>query len=104
MSELEKIVNDHFLRKYHIPLSEMEITDVPGYWQDREAKMHPHHPLHLCIGCSGPFKGTYTYFDFGRKNGRFSSRYETWKKIKTENENAGDRLQRVTVQSRRRGL
>lgn len=82
MTELEKTVNEYMLRHYRLPLSEMEITEVPGYWQDKTARVHKNHPLHRCVGCSGAFKATYTYFDSGRKNGRFSSKYETWRKIK----------------------
>ena len=69
--------------KYGKHLNDLEISDVPGYWIDKEATMHPGHPLHTFIGCSGPFKASYTYTDCIRdRNGRFASRTRTWKLIK----------------------
>lgn len=68
--------------KYGIGLDAMEIADTPGYWQDKEPRVHPGHPLHGCIGCSGPFKATYTYFDTSRENGRFVSPTRSWRIIR----------------------
>jgi hypothetical protein len=52
----------HMRMKYRVEMQDIEITDTPGYWRDREPKMHPGHPLHGCIGCDGPFRATYSYF------------------------------------------
>jgi hypothetical protein len=63
-------------------LDAMDTTDTPGYWQDKEPRMHHGHPLHGCLGCSGPFKATYTYFDTRRENGRFASPTRSWRVIR----------------------
>ena len=68
--------------KYGIGLDQMDITSTPGYWQDKEPKMHLGHPLHVCALCFGPFKATYTYFDPRRENGRFVSRTRSWAAIR----------------------
>lgn len=74
---------DSWMRfKYGIGLDQMEIAHTPGYWQDKEPRIHPGHPLHRCIGCSGPFKATYKYFDTGRENGRFVSPTRSWRIIR----------------------
>jgi hypothetical protein len=62
MDEIEK-VRDYMKYKYQVDLADLEISDVPGYWRDKVPKMHPRHPIHQLIGCRGPFKATYTYFD-----------------------------------------
>lgn len=72
----------HMRMKYRVEMDEIEITDTPGYWQDKEEKMHPGHPLHGCIGCNGPFRATYTYFDSSRINGRFASPTRTWAELR----------------------
>jgi len=78
---LERVAN-YFDLYYGVSLESLEITNTPGYWRDRVAKIHPHHPLHGCLGCSGPFKATYRYYDpLQDSNGRFQSRYKTWKII-----------------------
>jgi hypothetical protein len=72
-------------------MSELEISEVPGYWRDKEAKIHKGHPLHGCIGCMKPFKATYVYFDKNRdEKGRFASPYRTWKTIKECMQNGGN--------------
>jgi len=82
IKKLESHVRYWFKIKYNVNYDDLDISDVPGYWRDKEAKIHPGHPLHSCIGCSGAFKATYTYFDQGRaSNGRFSSPTETWRSI-----------------------
>ena len=48
-------VRSHMLMYYNVDLDDLEITHVPGYWQDKEPKMHPGHPLHGCLFCEGPF-------------------------------------------------
>jgi hypothetical protein len=82
MEEIE-IVRQHMKTYYRVNLDDLEISDVPGYWRDRTPKMHKGHPLHNCLGCSGPFRATYTYFDNIRDyiTGRFVSPYRTWRKI-----------------------
>ena len=82
LQRLVRLVDSHMRMKYRKGLDEMEITETPGYWRDREAKMHPGHPLHGCIGCDGAFKATYTYFDRGRERGRFASPNRTWRILK----------------------
>jgi len=78
-----KRVDEWMYIKYGKHLKDLDISDVPGYWRDKEATMHPGHPLHTFIGCSGPFKASYTYTDSIRdRNGRFASRTSTWKLIK----------------------
>lgn len=64
--------------RYGVSMDDLELSDVPGYWRDREPKMHPGHPLHGCLGCRGPFRATYTYFDEPRINGRFASPTRAW--------------------------
>jgi hypothetical protein len=61
----------------------MDITETPGYWQDKEPRVHVGHPLHACIGCDGPFKSSYTFFDNQRQNGRFASPTRSWTAIRT---------------------
>jgi hypothetical protein len=75
------LVDSHMRMHYGRGLEEMEISNVPGYWRDQKPQMHLGHPLHGCIGCSGPFCATYTYFDQPRHNGRFASRTQTWAMI-----------------------
>lgn len=77
--KIRKSVDDWMRRRYGIGLDQMRITDTPGYWQDKRPKVHPSHPLHSCLGCQGPFKATYTYFDSRRENGRFVSPTRSWK-------------------------
>jgi hypothetical protein len=75
---LAERVDAHMRTHYRVPLAAMEMTDTPGYWRDKEPRMHPGHPLHSCLGCDGPFSATYTYFDPPRIGGRFASRTRTW--------------------------
>ncbi len=75
---LAQRVDEHMRLRYRVALSNMEQTDVPGYWRDKEPKMHPGHPLHACLFCDGQFRATYTYFDPPRIGGRFASRTRTW--------------------------
>jgi len=73
-------VRSHMRTYYNVDLDDLEFTDVPGYWQDKEPKMHPGHPLHECVFCDGPFRASYRYFDPIRDpKGRFSSPYRTWR-------------------------
>jgi hypothetical protein len=81
LDEIRQRVDAHMRRQYHIGLDEMEITDTPGYWQDREPKMHPGHPLHDTVGNQGPFQATYTYHDSPRLNGRYASNTRSWRAI-----------------------
>lgn len=84
--EAKKRVEEHFQIYYRRSIDDLDITDVPGYWEEKEAQMHRGHPLHNCIGNEGPFKATYTYFDRGRNDkGRFSSPYKTWRLLKGKN-------------------
>lgn len=71
---------DRYMRSYYgVGLDAMEISDVPGYWRDKEPHYHPGHPLHGCLFCEEPFRATYTYLDSGRlRNGQFVSPYRTW--------------------------
>jgi hypothetical protein len=71
----------HFATYYRVSMEDVEITETPGYWRDREAKMHPGHPLHGCLGNEGPFKATYRYLDQPRVNGRFASPTRTWREL-----------------------
>lgn len=75
-------VDSFFQMKYGVSLLDLDICDTPGYWQDKTAKHHPGHPLHSCLFCSGKFRATYTYHDSNRENGRWASRYRTWRIIK----------------------
>jgi len=73
-------VRSHMRIYHNVELDDLEITDVPGYWQDKEPQMHPGHPLHRCLFCDGPFRATYRYLDPTRDSkGRFSSPYRTWR-------------------------
>jgi hypothetical protein len=82
MTPFEK-VSQHMKLYYNKSMSELEISEVPGYWRDLEPKKHNNHPLHGCIGCESPFNATYVYHDKNRdENGRFASPYRTWKTIK----------------------
>lgn len=85
MSTNEALVAQHMWTAYRKDIADLEITDTPGYWSDREPQMHPGHPLHGFLGCSGPFKATYTYFDPPRHNGRFASRTRTWAALRARN-------------------
>lgn len=82
LSSLTARVAAHMRLKYGVDLSDLEISDVPGYWRAREAKVHPGHPLHGCLGCAGPFRATYTFFDPPRTRGRFASRTRTWSALR----------------------
>ena len=65
---------------YGKSLDELEISDTPGYWQDKQARVHPGHPLHGCLGCDGPFKATYPFTDASRDplTGRWLSPVRSW--------------------------
>ena len=78
--EIER-VREHMKRKYRVDLDDLELSDVPGYWKDKEPKMHKGHPLHSCLGCDGPLRATYTYHDHPRDHatGKFASPYRTWR-------------------------
>lgn len=76
--ELARRVDAHMRLRYQVSLDDLQQTDTPGYWQDKEPKTHHGHPLHSCLGCDGPFRATYTYFDPPRTGGRFSSTTRTW--------------------------
>lgn len=76
----------HMQTYYRTSLSDLEISDVPGYWRDKEPKMHPGHPLHSCLFCDGPFKASYRYLDPAYVRGRFSSPYKSWRIIKKASE------------------
>lgn len=60
-------VDRHMRLHYGKGLDEMEITDVPGYWQDREGK---------------EYRSTYQYLDGRLPSGRFASPYRTWRVLK----------------------
>jgi hypothetical protein len=81
MKEAIERVREHMKRKYRVDLDDLVISDVPGYWKDKEPKMHKGHPLHRCLGCDGPFCATYTYLDHPRDytTGKFASPYRTWR-------------------------
>jgi hypothetical protein len=78
IAALARRVDAHMRLHYRVSLFDLEQTDTPGYWRDKEPKMHPGHPLHSCLGCGGPFRATYTYFDPPRVGGRFASPTRTW--------------------------
>ena len=85
-SELEQAlrrVADHFRYIYRVELQDLDISDTPGYWRDKELHQHPNHPLHGFMFCEGPFKATYYYEDGTRdlKTGRFLSPHQTWRLI-----------------------
>lgn len=81
--KLEEKVAASFKLRYRVEMNELEITDAPGYWRDKQPKMHPEHPLHGCIGCDGPFKASYQYLDPPRKdNGQFASQTRTWARLR----------------------
>jgi hypothetical protein len=81
----------HMRMKYRVEMQDIEITDTPGYWRDKEPKMHPGHPLHGCIGCDGPFRATYTYFDPPRAHGRFASPTRSWAALRAAEVSTGSR-------------
>ena len=58
-------VNKYMMRHYRKTLCELKISDVPGYWKDKDG-------------------WTYTYFDDRRDicTGRFTSPYRSWRIIK----------------------
>jgi hypothetical protein len=82
IQEATERVDRHMQLYYRVRLSDLEISDVPGYWRDREAKMHTGHPLHSCLFCDGPFRATYSYHDPSIVKGRFASPHKTWWTIK----------------------
>lgn len=82
LERLRQRVTAHMLLHYRVRLDDLEISDVPGYWRDKEPKIHPGHPLHGCLFNSGPFQATYTFFDEPRLNGRFASRTRTWRALR----------------------
>jgi len=77
-AELVRRVDAHMRLHYRVSLDDLEMTDTPGYWKDKQPKMHPGHPLHSFLFCDGPFRATYTYFDPPRIGGRFASVTRTW--------------------------
>ena len=80
----EARVDSYFRMKYNKSIHEMEISDVSGYWRDREPGYYPHHPLAGCLGESATFRATYTFLDGGTgrdARGRFVSPYATWRRI-----------------------
>ena len=78
IEEIRRRVDIHMSIAYKVSLADLEITDSPGYWQAKEERVHPGHPLHRCLGCEGPFKATYTYFDHYRVSGKFASPTRSW--------------------------
>lgn len=82
LAELALRVDAHMRLWYRVSLADLEQTDIPGYWRDKEPRMHPGHPLHGCLGCDGPFRATYTYFDPPRSGGQFASTTRTWAALK----------------------
>jgi hypothetical protein len=81
LDEIRQRVDAYMRSRYRIGLDEIEITDVPGYWQDREPRLHPGHPLHGTAGNQGAFRATYTYYDSHRMNGRYASNTRSWRAI-----------------------
>ena len=82
LTDLLARVAQNMRMKYRVSMQDIEITETPGYWRDKEPRMHPGHPLHRCLGCDGPFQATYTYFDPPRVNGRFASPTRTWARLR----------------------
>ncbi len=82
IAELVRRVDTHMRLCYCVSLYDLEQTETPGYWQDKEPKMHPGHPLHGFLFCDGPFRATYSYFDPPRVNGQFASMTRTWAALK----------------------
>lgn len=72
--------------RYRVSLDDLEITEAPGYWQDRVGKVHPGHMLPSCCLCAGPVLSTYTYFDSNRVGGRFASPTRSWAALKRAEE------------------
>jgi len=83
LTDLFSRVAWHMRMKYRVEMQDIEITDTPGYWRDKEPKIHPGHPLHACLGCEGPFRATYTFFDSPRLKGRFASPTRTWAALRS---------------------
>lgn len=82
VNQLRHRVAVHMMLHYRVHLDDLEIAVTPGYWRDKEPRMHPGHPLHCSLFNYGPFKATYTYFDSPRqKNGQFASRTRTWQRL-----------------------
>lgn len=89
----DKIINDYYKKVdtymwlyYGKRLDQLETTDVPGYWRDRDGCMYDKDCYFDCKKCKGPYKSTYKYLDRGRdKRGRFESKYKTWKYLKANN-------------------
>lgn len=86
MNQIEKAKErlSNFLKwNFHLALDDIEITDEPGYWREKEAcaglKGGCRNPLHGYLFNEGPIYHTIQYLDPGRVNGRFSSPYITWK-------------------------
>jgi hypothetical protein len=81
VKEAEDRVRRYMKMKYQVDLDDLVISNVPGYWRDKEPKEHRGHPLHRCIGCEGPFCATYVYHDsqMDVATGRFASPYKTWR-------------------------
>ena len=81
--EATKRVRNHMRIYYNVDLGDLEISDIPGCWQDKEPRIHPGHPLHRCLFCDGAFRATYKYLDPIRDSrGRFSSPYRTWRLLR----------------------
>ena len=89
-TELARRVDAHMRLRYRVGLDDLEQTDTPGYWQDKAPKLHPGHPLHSCLGCDGPFRATYTYFDPPRIGGRFARVTRTWAALRADATSTGD--------------
>ena len=81
VAAVRRVVDAHMRLYYRIPLADMAITDVPGYWRDREAMLHKGRPMNGCLFCGGPFKASYQYLDRPRDaiTGRFASPYRSWR-------------------------
>jgi len=77
--ELYRRVDSYMRRKYRVSLDDLEPTNTPGYWRDKEPRMDPL--------SSKPFRFTYTYYDHQRGiKGRFDSRTKTWAELKLAHE------------------
>ncbi|MFZ2411565.1 MAG: hypothetical protein WAW23_08350 [Candidatus Methanoperedens sp.] len=72
LEEATKIVNDYFQLHYGISLSDLEITETPGYWRSKKP-CDPntcHSPIHSTLFNEGGIKHTYSFNERGKRDER----------------------------------
>jgi hypothetical protein len=83
-----KRVDDWMFLYYRKHLDDLEITDTPGYWREKEPcggrASGCRHPIHGCLFNSGATHHTVRFVELNCRgpDGRFISRHQSWRVLK----------------------